>query len=55
LASLKRPPRERFDTVVVGSGAAGGILAHRFAATGREVLVVERGPHVDPREFGDTR
>ena len=53
LSSLKRPPRERFDTVVVGSGAAGGILAHRFAATGREVLVIERGPHVDPREFGD--
>ena len=53
LASLKRPPRERFDTVVVGSGAAGGILAHRFAATGRDVLVIERGPHVDPRDFGD--
>ena len=29
--SLKTPPRERYDTVVVGSGAAGAILAYRFA------------------------
>ena len=53
LRSLKVPPRERFDTVVVGSGAAGAILASRFARTGRRVLVVERGPHVDPRQFDD--
>jgi choline dehydrogenase-like flavoprotein len=53
LRSLKTPPRQRFDTVVVGSGAAGAILAYRFAESGRKVLVVERGPHVDPREFGD--
>ena len=39
--------------MVIGSGAAGGILAYRFAETGRKVLVLERGPHVDPREFGD--
>ena len=53
LVSLEEPPRRRYDTVVIGSGAAGGILAYRFAAAGRKVLVLERGPHVDPREFGD--
>jgi choline dehydrogenase-like flavoprotein len=53
LRSLKVPPRKRYDTVVVGSGAAGAILAARFAATGRRVLVVERGPHADPRQFDD--
>jgi choline dehydrogenase-like flavoprotein len=53
LRTLTTMPRERYDTVVVGSGAAGGILAHRFAETGRRVLVVERGPHVDPRQFSD--
>jgi choline dehydrogenase-like flavoprotein len=53
LRSLKTPPRQRFDTVVIGSGAAGAILAYRFAETGRKVLVVERGPHVDPRKFTD--
>jgi choline dehydrogenase-like flavoprotein len=46
-------PGNRYDTVVVGSGAAGGILAHHFAATGRRVLVIERGPHMDPRDFTD--
>ena len=53
LKSLTVPPRERYDTIVVGSGAAGAILARRFAEKGRRVLVVERGPHADPREFTD--
>ena len=39
------------DVVVVGSGAAGAILAYRLAEAGRRVLVLERGPHVDPRDF----
>jgi len=53
LRSLKVPPRERYDTIVVGSGAAGAILARRFAERDRRVLVVERGPHADPRGFSD--
>jgi choline dehydrogenase-like flavoprotein len=47
------PGGHRYDVVVVGSGAAGGILAHRFAAEGRSVLVVERGPHAAPEQFTD--
>ena len=48
------PPRDaHYDTMVVGSGAAGAMLAYRFAEAGRKVLVLERGPHVDPREFTD--
>ena len=53
LTTLAGPPQERYDTVVVGSGAAGAILAYRFAEAGRRVLVLERGPHVDPRTFTD--
>jgi choline dehydrogenase-like flavoprotein len=53
LRTLVEPPRQRYDTVVIGSGAAGGILAYRFAESGRRVLVLERGPHVDPRQFTD--
>lgn len=48
-----RPGEPRYDAVVVGSGAAGAILAYRFAEAGRRVLVLERGPHVDPRSFSD--
>jgi hypothetical protein len=47
------PRGGHYDTIVVGSGAAGSILAYRFAEAGRHVLVVERGPHVDPRQFTD--
>jgi choline dehydrogenase-like flavoprotein len=56
LRTLSVPPRGKqahYDAIVVGSGAAGAILAARFAQAGRRVLVVERGPHVDPRHFTD--
>jgi choline dehydrogenase-like flavoprotein len=52
LRSLGVLPRDNsYDTVIVGSGAAGAVLAHHFAGAGRRVLVLERGPHVDPRQF----
>jgi choline dehydrogenase-like flavoprotein len=54
LRSLAAPPREPdYDAIVVGSGAAGGLLAYRWAKAGRKVLVLERGPHVDPRSFNE--
>jgi choline dehydrogenase-like flavoprotein len=39
------------DVVVVGSGAAGGVLAYRLAEAGHDVLMLERGRHVDPADF----
>jgi choline dehydrogenase-like flavoprotein len=51
------PPSEledgtiKADAVVVGSGAAGAIVAYRLAEAGRTVLVLERGRHVHPSEF----
>jgi choline dehydrogenase-like flavoprotein len=39
------------DVVIVGSGAAGSVLAHRLAERGRDVVMLERGSHVDPSTF----
>jgi choline dehydrogenase-like flavoprotein len=39
------------DVAIVGSGAAGALLAYRLAEAGRNVLVLERGRHIDPSDF----
>jgi choline dehydrogenase-like flavoprotein len=56
LRSLPHPPpsgSRAYDVIVIGSGAAGGVLAYRFAQADRRVLVVERGPHMNPLDFTD--
>jgi choline dehydrogenase-like flavoprotein len=40
---------ERFDVVIVGSGAGGGTMAHALSTSGARILVLERG-EVVPRE-----
>ncbi|HTM03367.1 MAG TPA: GMC family oxidoreductase [Vicinamibacterales bacterium] len=40
---------DRFDIVIIGSGAGGGTMAHALAPTGRRILVIERGDFV-PQE-----
>jgi choline dehydrogenase-like flavoprotein len=40
---------ERYDVIIIGSGAGGGTLAHRLAPTGKRVLILERGDWL-PRE-----
>ena len=42
---------ERFDVVVVGSGAGGGIVAGELAERGRRVLLLECGPHRTAADF----
>jgi len=40
---------ERFDVIIIGTGAGGGTLAHRLAPSGKRILLIERGDYV-PRE-----
>ena len=39
----------RFDVIVIGSGAGGGTLTHALAETSKRILLIERGDYV-PRE-----
>jgi choline dehydrogenase-like flavoprotein len=39
----------RYDVIIIGTGAGGGTLLHRLAPTGKRILVLERGGFV-PRE-----
>jgi choline dehydrogenase-like flavoprotein len=39
----------RYDVAIIGTGAGGGTLAWTLAATGKRILVLERGEYV-PRE-----
>ena len=39
------------DVCIVGSGAAGAVLAHHLAGERTSVVVLERGQYVEPREF----
>jgi choline dehydrogenase-like flavoprotein len=51
--TLARDVDEAFDYVVVGSGAAGAVAAHVLAQAGWSVAMVEEGPWVKTREFGE--
>ena len=39
----------RYDVIIIGTGAGGGTLAYRLAPTGKRILLIERGDYV-PRE-----
>ena len=45
--------RTRYDAVVIGSGAGGGVAAAELTAAGRTVLVVERGEYPDTAHLAE--
>lgn len=50
-SAVKYPIDSEVDFVIVGSGAAGGIMAKELASSGYSVVVLEQGPRVDPSKF----
>lgn len=42
-------PTQRYDVIIIGTGAGGGTLARRLAPSGRRILLLERGDWL-PRE-----
>jgi choline dehydrogenase-like flavoprotein len=43
---------DRFDVIIIGTGAGGGTLAHTLAPTGKKILLLERGDFL-PREMAN--
>jgi choline dehydrogenase-like flavoprotein len=37
---------ERYDVIIIGSGAGGGTLAHTLASSGKKILLLERGNYL---------
>lgn len=44
----------RYDIIIIGSGAGGGTLAYQLSSSGKKILIIERGPYV-PREKDNWR
>jgi choline dehydrogenase-like flavoprotein len=42
------PGKDRYDIIIVGSGAAGGMAAYQLATAGIKVLLLEAGKSIDP-------
>jgi choline dehydrogenase-like flavoprotein len=40
------PSTNRYDVIIIGSGAGGGTLAYRLAPSGKRILILERGDFV---------
>ncbi len=44
-------PRDTVDFVVIGSGAAGGVVAKELSTQGFSVVVLEQGPYLREKDF----
>src|SRR5215471_11164743 len=49
--SVRFRPSDVVDFVIVGSGAAGGIIAKELSTAGHSVVVLEQGPRLSLGDF----
>jgi choline dehydrogenase-like flavoprotein len=54
-ADQRGKARDGCDVVVIGSGAAGAVIAAELAEAGQDVVVLEEGPHVTPERYASLR
>jgi choline dehydrogenase-like flavoprotein len=50
-AQVKFDARTEIDFLIVGAGAAGGIIAKELATAGFRIVVLEQGPYLKERDF----
>ena len=50
-AKVTYKPSDEVDFVIVGSGAAGGVLAKELSTNGFRVVVLEQGPYLKPKRI----
>lgn len=50
-SAISYPTRTEVDFVIVGSGAAGGIVAKELSTAGFSVVLLEQGPHLQAADF----
>src|SRR5262245_66013834 len=51
ISQIKYKPSDEVDFVIIGSGAAGGILAKELSTNGFRVVVLEQGPYLHESDF----
>ena len=51
VSARKFKPGDLVDFAMVGSGAAGGVMARELSAAGFTVVVLEQGPRFGPGDF----
>lgn len=45
-----RHKKKEYDCIVIGAGASGSIISRDIARNGKKVLLLERGPNLNPQE-----
>src|SRR5258707_4966717 len=51
MSSVQYRPSDEVDFVVIGAGAAGGVMAKELSGAGFRVVVLEQGPYLKAKDF----